>query len=155
MIRLRRVDTDVGHDQQRLKFLEYVCIDFAARSEIGEIVGKPAVAAIQASAKSLDRNLDAQQVFSFLENTFFKFTCRPRIAYTIRVASSTKKKPQPGRLRIVAGNWRSRLLEIADVPKACGRPRSASARPSFNWLSPRIDGCALPRLVCWYRSAWA
>ena len=27
-----------------------------------------------------------------------------------------KQKSQAGRLRIVAGNWRSRLLEIADVP---------------------------------------
>ena len=48
-------------------------------------------------------------------------------------------KSQPGRLRIVAGNWRSRLLEIADVPGL--RPTSARIRETvFNWLAPRIDG---------------
>ena len=29
---------------------------------------------------------------------------------------STDNKSQSGRLRIVAGNWRSRLLDIANVP---------------------------------------
>ena len=55
------------------------------------------------------------------------------------MASSSKKKSQPGRLRIVAGNWRSRLLEIADVEGL--RPTSERIRESlFNWLSPRIAG---------------
>jgi 16S rRNA (guanine966-N2)-methyltransferase len=48
-------------------------------------------------------------------------------------------KSQPGRLRIVAGNWRSRLLEIADVPGL--RPTSARIRETlFNWLGPSIAG---------------
>ena len=48
-------------------------------------------------------------------------------------------KPHPGRLRIVAGNWRSRLLEIADVPGL--RPTSERIRETlFNWLAPRIHG---------------
>jgi 16S rRNA (guanine966-N2)-methyltransferase len=48
-------------------------------------------------------------------------------------------KSQPGRLRIVAGIWRSRLLEIADVPGL--RPTSSRIRETvFNWLSPRIAG---------------
>jgi len=48
-------------------------------------------------------------------------------------------KSQPGRLRIVAGNWRSRLLEIADVPGL--RPTSERIRETlFNWLAPRIQG---------------
>ena len=48
-------------------------------------------------------------------------------------------KSQPGRLRIVAGNWRSRLLDIADVPGL--RPTSARIRETvFNWLAPRIGG---------------
>jgi len=48
-------------------------------------------------------------------------------------------KPQPGRLRIVAGNWRSRLLDIADVPGL--RPTSERIRETlFNWLEPRIHG---------------
>ncbi len=50
----------------------------------------------------------------------------------------TKKSP-PGRLRIVAGNWRSRLLDIADVPGL--RPTSERIRETlFNWLTPRIHG---------------
>ena len=51
----------------------------------------------------------------------------------------TDNKSQPGRLRIVAGNWRSRLLDIADVPGL--RPTSARIRETvFNWLAPRIPG---------------
>jgi 16S rRNA (guanine966-N2)-methyltransferase len=45
----------------------------------------------------------------------------------------TKRKQsansQAGRLRIVAGNWRSRLLEIAHVEGTL-----------FNWLAPQIHG---------------
>ena len=52
---------------------------------------------------------------------------------------SAENKTQPGRLRIVAGNWRSRLLEIADVPGL--RPTSARIRETvLNWLAPRIAG---------------
>ena len=52
---------------------------------------------------------------------------------------SADKNPQPGRLRIVAGNWRSRLLEIADVPGL--RPTSMRIRETlFNWLAPRLAG---------------
>jgi len=48
-------------------------------------------------------------------------------------------KSQPGRLRIVAGNWRSRRLDIADVPGL--RPTSERIRETlFNWLAPRING---------------
>ncbi|MGI9199515.1 MAG: 16S rRNA (guanine(966)-N(2))-methyltransferase RsmD [Woeseiaceae bacterium] len=51
----------------------------------------------------------------------------------------SENKSQPGRLRIVAGNWRSRLLEIADVPGL--RPTSSRIRETvFNWLAPRIAG---------------
>jgi len=52
---------------------------------------------------------------------------------------SAEKKSQPGRLRIVAGNWRSRLLEIAAVPGL--RPTSARIRETlFNWLAPGLAG---------------
>jgi 16S rRNA (guanine966-N2)-methyltransferase len=52
---------------------------------------------------------------------------------------SGKKKAQPGQLRIVAGNWRSRLLQIADVPGL--RPTSERIRETlFNWLAPRLPG---------------
>ncbi len=50
---------------------------------------------------------------------------------------SADKKSRPGRLRIVAGNWRSRLLEIADAPGL--RPTSERIRETlFNWLAPRL-----------------
>ena len=53
--------------------------------------------------------------------------------------ASSKKKPRPGRLRIVAGKWRSRLLDIADVPGL--RPTSERIRETlFNWLAPTISG---------------
>jgi len=53
--------------------------------------------------------------------------------------ASSKKKPRPGRLRIVAGKWRSRLLDIADVPGL--RPTSERIREAlFNWLAPTISG---------------
>ena len=49
---------------------------------------------------------------------------------------SNKKSPA-GQLRIVAGNWRSRRLEIAEVPGL--RPTSARVRETlFNWLAPTI-----------------
>ena len=52
---------------------------------------------------------------------------------------NAEKKSQPGRLRIVAGNWRSRLLQIAAVPGL--RPTSARTRETlFNWLQSRVAG---------------
>lgn len=48
-------------------------------------------------------------------------------------------KPRAGRLRIVAGNWRSRLLDIAAVEGL--RPTSERIRETlFNWLAPRVQG---------------
>ena len=45
----------------------------------------------------------------------------------------------PGRLRIVAGKWRSRLLPVIDAPGL--RPTSERIRETlFNWLSPGIEG---------------
>jgi len=56
-----------------------------------------------------------------------------------RRTAKTDKKSLPGRLRIVAGIWRSRLLDIADVPGL--RPTSERIRETlFNWLAPRIVG---------------
>ena len=50
----------------------------------------------------------------------------------------TGKSPT-GRLRIVAGNWRSRLLDVADVPGL--RPTSQRIRETvFNWLATRLPG---------------
>tara|TARA_R110002049_G_scaffold30729_9_gene105094 strand:+ start:16289 stop:16927 length:639 start_codon:yes stop_codon:yes gene_type:complete len=52
----------------------------------------------------------------------------------------TAKSPgTPGRLRIVAGIWRSRVLEIADAPGL--RPTAERIRETlFNWLTPQIAG---------------
>ena len=49
------------------------------------------------------------------------------------------EKARPGRLRIVAGKWRSRLLQIAAVDGL--RPTSERIRETlFNWLSPTLEG---------------
>lgn len=46
----------------------------------------------------------------------------------------------PGRLRIVAGKWRSRLLKVDDVQGL--RPTPERIRETlFNWLGPGIAGC--------------
>lgn len=56
-----------------------------------------------------------------------------------KTRQKTTSKSAPGRLRIVAGIWRSRLLDIADVPDL--RPTSERIRETlFNWLAPRIEG---------------
>lgn len=50
-----------------------------------------------------------------------------------------RSKSNVGRLRIVAGNWRSRLLDIADVKGL--RPTSERIRETlFNWLAPTLHG---------------
>ena len=49
------------------------------------------------------------------------------------------RKSRPGRLRIVAGKWRSRLLDIVDAPGL--RPTAERIRETlFNWLAPHIRG---------------
>ena len=53
--------------------------------------------------------------------------------------SEKSNKKSRGRLRIVAGIWGSRVLEIADAPGL--RPTSERIRETlFNWLAPRIAG---------------
>ena len=53
--------------------------------------------------------------------------------------STPGRTSPPGRLRIVAGMWRSRLLDIADVPGL--RPTSERIRETlFNWLAPVLPG---------------
>jgi len=58
--------------------------------------------------------------------------------------SSQKRKTRgspSGRLRIVAGKWRSRLLPVADVEGL--RPTSERVRETlFNWLTPFIEGAS-------------
>ncbi len=64
---------------------------------------------------------------------------RPAADTMTRRRRKTPKPSQPGRLRIVAGNWRSRLLDIANEPGL--RPTSERIRETlFNWLTPYIEG---------------
>jgi len=52
---------------------------------------------------------------------------------------ANRKKSRQGRLRIVAGIWRSRLLQIADVPGL--RPTPERIRETlFNWLAEDVPG---------------
>ena len=46
---------------------------------------------------------------------------------------------RPGRVRIIGGQWRSRLLDVADVPGL--RPSGSRVRETlFNWLTPHLPG---------------
>lgn len=60
------------------------------------------------------------------------------------MANSPRARRRPGastsgRLRIVAGKWRGRLVPVADVDGL--RPTAARIRETlFNWLAPVIDG---------------
>src|SRR5512147_591697 len=56
-------------------------------------------------------------------------------------ASHDRARPQPrGRVRIVGGRWRSRLLEVPERPGL--RPTPDRVRETlFNWLGQRLDGC--------------
>ena len=56
-----------------------------------------------------------------------------------RVKRPGHNRSLPGRLRIVAGKWRSRLLQIIDEPEL--RPTSERIRETlFNWLRPVTEG---------------
>ncbi len=56
-----------------------------------------------------------------------------------RVKRPGHNRSLPGRLRIVAGKWRNRLLQVIDEPEL--RPTSERIRETlFNWLSPVSAG---------------
>ena len=53
----------------------------------------------------------------------------------------SSQNSKPGRVRIVAGKWRSRLLQVAD--DATLRPTSERIRETlFNWLAPELRAAA-------------
>lgn len=57
----------------------------------------------------------------------------------VRRSDPHRNEIRPGRLRIVAGKWRSRLLPIAEAPGL--RPTSERIRETlFNWLAPTLEG---------------
>ena len=54
-------------------------------------------------------------------------------------ASQSEHRRPAGRLRIVAGNWRGRLLKVVDAPSL--RPTPERIRETlFNWLQEQIHG---------------
>ena len=56
-----------------------------------------------------------------------------------RNTSRPTRASPPGRLRIVAGKWRSRLVNISSVPGL--RPTSERIRETlFNWLASQVHG---------------
>ena len=56
-----------------------------------------------------------------------------------RQKGPAKKRTRPGRLRIVAGKWRNRLLPIAEHDGL--RPTSERVRETlFNWLTTQVTG---------------
>ena len=56
-----------------------------------------------------------------------------------RKTDRSRGRSPPGRVRIVAGKWRGRLLPVAGTGAL--RPTAARIRETlFNWLAPRIEG---------------
>jgi 16S rRNA (guanine966-N2)-methyltransferase len=54
---------------------------------------------------------------------------------------SSKRRQPAGRVRIVGGRWRSRLIDVPARPDL--RPTPDRVRETlFNWLGQRLDGCA-------------
>ena len=54
---------------------------------------------------------------------------------------SSKHGKPAGRVRIVGGRWRSRLIDVPARPEL--RPTPDRVRETlFNWLGQRLDGCA-------------
>ncbi len=50
-----------------------------------------------------------------------------------------KTKPRPNRVRIVAGEWRHRFIDVGEAPEL--RPTPDRVRETlFNWLGPEIAG---------------
>jgi 16S rRNA (guanine966-N2)-methyltransferase len=53
---------------------------------------------------------------------------------------SNKRDKPAGRVRIIAGRWRSRLIDVPARPDL--RPTPDRVRETlFNWLGQRLDGC--------------
>jgi 16S rRNA (guanine966-N2)-methyltransferase len=47
--------------------------------------------------------------------------------------------PYPGRIRIIGGRWRGRMIDVPSAPEL--RPTGSRIRETlFNWLTPRITG---------------
>lgn len=56
-------------------------------------------------------------------------------------SASKQTSTYPGRVRIIGGRWRSRLLDVTSVPGL--RPTPDRVRETlFNWLMPYIEGAS-------------
>jgi 16S rRNA (guanine966-N2)-methyltransferase len=65
---------------------------------------------------------------------------KPETART-KPATAPKKAEKPGKIRIIAGEYRGRRLEVVDRPGL--RPTPDRVRETlFNWLGQRLDGLA-------------
>ncbi len=51
------IDTDIGHNEFCFELVEHVLVDLAARCKIGEVIGEPAVAPVQACAQFSEKAL--------------------------------------------------------------------------------------------------
>jgi hypothetical protein len=67
---LGRVDAHVSHNEFGLEVIEHVLVDLAARREVGEVVGQPAVAAIDPGAQPLDKALPWRRAFLFCQHRY-------------------------------------------------------------------------------------
>ena len=137
---LRGIDTDVSHHQQRLKFFQHAFVDGAARDQVGEVIGQPIIALVYTRAQAFEESFALFGLFFFCKHRYTFITGNQYEAPTLAARKTAdKKKSRPGQLRIVAGNWRSRLLQIADVPGL--RPTAERIRETlFNWLTPGVYG---------------
>jgi len=50
------INADIGHHQARLQIVECLFVDLATRPQLSELVGKPAIPAIEARPKSFDES---------------------------------------------------------------------------------------------------
>jgi 16S rRNA (guanine966-N2)-methyltransferase len=137
---LSRIDADVSHHQQRFQLFQHGFVDYPAWNQVREIVGQPIVALVNPRAKAFDESCALFGLFFFSKH---RYTFIRGIGFEVQALAAhktaDKKKSRPGQLRIVAGNWRSRLLQIAEVPGL--RPTSERIRETlFNWLTPNIHG---------------
>ncbi len=125
-------DANVGHDELRFKFFNQVFVDLAITGQVGKVVAQPTVAPVDAGTQPLDKFCFNQSHLWMMNRLHW-----PDLRMRQRAKRSADKKNRPGRLRIVAGNWRSRLLDIEDAPGL--RPTSERIRETlFNWLEPRL-----------------
>lgn len=85
----------------------------------------------------MNRRFAAPGVFSDLSKA--NIYVQANAVYGMMARVKRRGHSRPGRLRIVAGKWRSRMLPVIEAPEL--RPTPDRIRETlFNWLSPVIAG---------------